>query len=154
MLSAGLHTVTGENKKFILIGQIVLLDIRVSCDNLVFGRELSALLELKVTNGTGQSEVTVDAAKVDKATSGCDSVLFAYRNALVLLPTRGLCCYSLSIWGLWSMDRGFARPLMPRTPRESPALALGEMLVFDCKIVRWLSQGQNAPRRVCCRLLS
>lgn len=28
-----------------------------------------------------------------------------------------------SFWGLWSKDRGFARPLTPKTLRESPAFA-------------------------------
>lgn len=37
--------------------------------------------------------------------------------------------YKLSSWGLWSLDRGFARPLMPSTPRESPAFACEIYLV-------------------------
>ena len=28
-----------------------------------------------------------------------------------------------SFWGLWSNDKGFARPLTPNTVLESPALA-------------------------------
>jgi hypothetical protein len=37
--------------------------------NLLFGGQVGALLEVKVTNGAGEGKIAVDTAKVDKATS-------------------------------------------------------------------------------------
>lgn len=70
-------TVTGENQELVLFSQFMLINIWESCDNLVLGRELSALLEFEVTNGTGQSQVAIDTTKVDETTSGSNSVSFA-----------------------------------------------------------------------------
>lgn len=69
-------TVAGDNQKFILIGKVVLLDVGVSSDNLVFGGQLGAFLEFEITNGTRQGEITVHATKVDKTTGRRDAVLF------------------------------------------------------------------------------
>lgn len=70
-------TVTSQNQKLVLFGQLMLINIGECGDNLVLGRELSALLEFEVTDGTGQSQVAIDTAKVDETTSGSDSVSFA-----------------------------------------------------------------------------
>lgn len=52
-------------------------DVGEGGNDLLLGREVGALLELKVTDGTAQSEVAVDTAKVDEATSSTDASLFA-----------------------------------------------------------------------------
>lgn len=116
--------------------------IGVGSHDLLFGRQLGALLELKVTDGTGQSEVAVHTAKVDEATRGTDTGLLACKMELASHPHRmNLADFLLSCWlqreqkslrmaghrpsfcGLWSKERGFARPLTPNTDRESPAFA-------------------------------
>ena len=73
----GLLTVTGKHNKLVVVGKVVDSHIGVGGDNLLLRREIGALLELKVTDGTGQGEVAVDATKVDKATSGANSCLLA-----------------------------------------------------------------------------
>ncbi len=52
-------------------------DVGEGSDDLLFGGEVGALLELKVADCAGEGEVAIDAAKVDEATGGCDSCLFA-----------------------------------------------------------------------------
>lgn len=121
-----LLTVTSKDQELILVRKLMHLDVGVGGNDLVLGGELGALLELKIANSTGQGQVAVDAAEVDKATRGCDSILLVY------MPGKGRSQYSgdcgsrwgdkLSSWGLWSWDSGLARPLMPSTPLESPAL--------------------------------
>ena len=78
----GGHTITGNNKEFIVIGQLVHCHIGVGSHDLLFGRQFGTLLELKVTNGTGQSEVAVYTAKVDEAAGGTDTGLLACREKL------------------------------------------------------------------------
>lgn len=53
----------------------MLLNIGVGCNDLVLGGQLSALLELKITDSTREGKVAVHSAEVDKTTSSCDSVL-------------------------------------------------------------------------------
>ena len=48
-------------------------------DLLLWGK-LWRLLKLKVTNGTGQSEVAVDTPKVDKSTGSSDASLLTWRE--------------------------------------------------------------------------
>jgi hypothetical protein len=54
----------------------------------LLGGELGALLELKVTDGTGQSEVAVDTAEVDEATRGTNTSLLACSGELAYHPHR------------------------------------------------------------------
>lgn len=51
--------------------------IGVGSHDLLLGGELGALLEFKVTDSTGQSEVTVDTAEVDEATRSTNASLLA-----------------------------------------------------------------------------
>lgn len=60
--------------------------IGVGSDDLLLGGKLGALLELKVTNGAGQGEVTVDTAEVDEATRGTNSGLLACSGELAYHP--------------------------------------------------------------------
>jgi len=52
--------------------------IGIGCDNLLFRRELGALLELEITNGPGQGQITIDSTKVDEATGGADTSFLAF----------------------------------------------------------------------------
>lgn len=61
--------------------------IGVGSHDLLFGGQLGALLELKVTDGSGQSEVAVYTAKVDEATGGTDTGLLACREKLASHPS-------------------------------------------------------------------
>lgn len=56
--------------------------IGVRGDDLLFGRELRALLEFKVTDSTGQGKVAIDTTEVDEAASSGDTSLLAYCNYL------------------------------------------------------------------------
>ena len=93
-------------------------------DNLLFRREIGALLEFKVADGSREREISINASKIDEATSGTDASLFAFimgerMPVFSSLERNG----SPSFCGLWSNDKGFALPLTPRTDRESPAFA-------------------------------
>lgn len=50
-------------------------------DNLRLWREIGALLELEIANGSGEGKVAVDTAKVDKAPRSTDARLFAYSSS-------------------------------------------------------------------------
>jgi hypothetical protein len=56
----------------------VYVDIREGCDNLIFGGQFCALLELKVSNGARQGKVAIDTAKVNETTGGGNSVLLGW----------------------------------------------------------------------------
>lgn len=56
--------------------------IGVCGDDLLFGRELRALLEFEVTDSTGQGKVAIDTAEIDEATSSRDTGLLACSNSL------------------------------------------------------------------------
>lgn len=56
--------------------------IGVCGDNLLLGRELRALLEFEVTDGTGQGKVAIDTAEIDEATGSGDTGLLACSNSL------------------------------------------------------------------------
>lgn len=125
------HTITGNNEELVVIGQLMDCHIGECGHNLLLGGQLGALLELEVTNGTGQGEIAIDTSEVDEATRGANTCLLAYGVGI----SKALegndqgkkegkkNKYSPSFCGLWSNERGFARPLTPSTDRESPALA-------------------------------
>jgi hypothetical protein len=73
-----LLTVTGEHNKFVIVREVVDSHVGVGGDNLLLWGKIGALLELKVTDGTGKGEVAVDTTKVDKTTSGANSGLLTY----------------------------------------------------------------------------
>lgn len=52
--------------------------VRISGHYLLLGGKLGALLELKVSDSTGESKVAVDTAKVDKAAGGLNTCLLAW----------------------------------------------------------------------------
>lgn len=81
-INNGRHTITGNHQEFIIFRQLVDGHIGVCGDDLLFGRELRALLEFKVTDSTGQGKVAIDTAEVDEATSSGDTGLLACCNYL------------------------------------------------------------------------
>lgn len=75
---AGQRTIASDHHELILVSEVVPLDVGEGRDDLALRRELSALLELEVANGTRESKVSVDTAKVDETASGSDTVLLDY----------------------------------------------------------------------------
>lgn len=75
------------------------------------------------------------------------------RQFQILLPKvsvrQPLRC-SPSSWGLWSCDRGLARPLIPRTPLESPALAYWKILA-DAAWTALGAGGEASEKALCGR---
>lgn len=70
-------TITSDDNKLVVLSDIVNSHVWEGGNNLLLWGKLWRLLELKVTNGAGQGKVAIDAAKVDKSTSGSDTSLFA-----------------------------------------------------------------------------
>jgi hypothetical protein len=68
------RTVAGDNDKLVIVGNLVLDDIRVRGDNLCLGRDRVVLLVLKVTERAREGEVPVDAAKLDVPSSSDDAI--------------------------------------------------------------------------------
>lgn len=71
------HTVTGNDKELIVVCKIVDSHVWVGSHDLLFGRELGALLEFEITDGTRKGEVAVDTAEVDETTCSADTGLLA-----------------------------------------------------------------------------
>jgi hypothetical protein len=66
-------TITCNHQELVILVDVVDLDVREGGDYLLLGREVGALLELKVTYRTRQGKVAVDAAEVDETTSCLDA---------------------------------------------------------------------------------
>jgi len=70
-------TVAGNNEELVILGQVVNHNVGECGHDLLFRRELGALLELEISNGSRESEISVDAAKVDKTTGSRNARLLA-----------------------------------------------------------------------------
>lgn len=127
-------TVACNNQKFIIIGKLVDNNVGVCGNDLLLGSKLCALLEFEITNGSGEGQVAVDPSKIDEAAGSGNSCLLTCKKtekkkkkkvSPVAEHGRGANQSNCepSFWGLWSKDKGFARPLTPKTLLESPALA-------------------------------
>lgn len=66
----GRLTVARNHQKLVVLADVVYLDVGESSDYLLLRREICALLELEIADGTRQGKVAIDTAKVDK-TAGC-----------------------------------------------------------------------------------
>lgn len=55
---------------------------------MLLGRQLGALLEFKVTDGAGQSEVTVDTAEVDETARSANTSLLTCRELAIATMRR------------------------------------------------------------------
>jgi hypothetical protein len=71
-------TVACNHEKLIVLVDVVYLDVWEGSDYLLLGWEIGALLELKITNGTRQSEVTIDTSKINEAACRLDTRLLGY----------------------------------------------------------------------------
>jgi len=78
------RTIASNDEKLIILPQLVYRHIWECRNNLLFGREIRALLELEIANGSAQREVAIDAAKVDKSTCCADTCLLAFVLWLVI----------------------------------------------------------------------
>lgn len=52
-------------------------NVRVGCDDLLFWRELGALFEFEVANGTREGKIAVDSAKVNEPSCSTNSCFLA-----------------------------------------------------------------------------
>jgi hypothetical protein len=57
-------------------------DIWEGSDYLLLWREVGALLEFEIANGTRQREIAVNSAKVDETTGSTNASLFAYQKSV------------------------------------------------------------------------
>ncbi|KAH3676226.1 hypothetical protein WICPIJ_009186 [Wickerhamomyces pijperi] len=80
------NTITSQDYEFIVRGDFVFNDVWESGDDLFFSWQLSRLLEVKVTNGSGQGQVTIDSAHIDEPTCSTDSGMFTF---VVWLMVKG-----------------------------------------------------------------
>lgn len=89
MLS-GQFTVARNDEKLIIGSNLMLSNIGKGRHNLLLRPEVGCLFELKVANGARQGKVSVDATKVDEASSGLNSLLLWFVRGLVI-ERKGLC---------------------------------------------------------------
>jgi hypothetical protein len=75
----GQRTIACNNQEFIIIADLMHDYIRVGSYYLLFRCKLSTLLEFKVSNSAGESEVAVDSTEVHEATSSSDTSLLAWK---------------------------------------------------------------------------
>jgi hypothetical protein len=73
------RTVACYNEELVVGVDLVYLDIGERGDDLLLRGKIGALLELEVAYRAGESEVAVDAAKVDEASSGLNACLLGWR---------------------------------------------------------------------------
>jgi hypothetical protein len=66
------HTVASYDDKLVVLGELMLGDVRVCGDYLLLGGKLGRLLELEVANGARQRQISVDTSEVDEASRGRD----------------------------------------------------------------------------------
>lgn len=62
--------------------------IGISGNDLLLRRQVGALLELEIADGTGKGEVAVDTTKVDEAAGGANSCLLAYFGVSMFEDSR------------------------------------------------------------------
>lgn len=70
-------TIACDYQELVVFGDVVLVYVREAGDDLLFWRQLGALLELEVANSAREGKVAVDTTKVDEATGGANSSLLA-----------------------------------------------------------------------------
>jgi len=78
MIQGAIRTITSDNNKLVIVGNVVDSDFWKGGDDLLLGWEIRALLELEIANGARQGKVAIDSSEVDKSTSCADSCLFAF----------------------------------------------------------------------------
>ena len=81
-------TIAGNNQELIVLAKLVDGHVGERSDDLLLRREVCALLELKVTNGSAEREVAVHTTKVDEATCSANASLLALILGLVIEGER------------------------------------------------------------------
>lgn len=71
-------TIASNDKKLIIICVLVNSHIWERCDNLLLRREICALLEFEVAQGSAERKVAVDSAEIDKAACCANTRLLAF----------------------------------------------------------------------------
>jgi hypothetical protein len=61
------RTVAGYNKEFVVFRDLMYCNIWKCGHDLLLWRQICALLELEVANGSAEREISVDSAKVDES---------------------------------------------------------------------------------------
>ena len=77
-------TIAGNDEKLVIVSGLVHSHIRKGGNNLLFWRQICALLELKVADSSAERKVAIDSAKVDEATGCDDSCLLSLILRLVI----------------------------------------------------------------------
>ena len=70
-------TIARNDEEFVVLGDVMYLDVREGGHDLLLGRKLGALLEFEVSDSSRQSEVTVDAAEIHEASGGLNTRLLS-----------------------------------------------------------------------------
>ena len=81
-------TIAGNDQELIIFAKLVDGHVGERSDDLLLRREVCALLELKVTNGSAEREVAVHTTKVDEATCSANASLLALILGLVVEGER------------------------------------------------------------------
>ena len=70
-----LLTIASHNQEFVILIDIMYLNVWESGDYLLLGRKVGTFLELEIANRTRQGKIPVNATKIDKASSSLDTCL-------------------------------------------------------------------------------
>jgi hypothetical protein len=81
-------TIAGNDQELIVLAKLVNGHIRERSDDLLLGREVCALLELKVTDSSAECKVAVHTTEVDEATCSANASLLALVLGLVVEGER------------------------------------------------------------------
>ena len=81
---SGLRTITSNDKKLVILAQLMRGHVWKGGDNLLLRRQICALFELEIANGPTEGQIAIDSAKVDKATGCAYARLFAFVLRLVV----------------------------------------------------------------------
>ena len=81
-------TIAGNDKELVVVRMFVHGHLRKCSDNLLFRRQVCALLELEIANSSAERKIAVDSAKVDEAASRTYTRLLAFILRLVIEGER------------------------------------------------------------------
>jgi hypothetical protein len=70
-------TVAGNDEELVIVRDIMGSDIGICSDDLLLRRQLRRLLELKITNSSGEREISVNSSEINKPTSSNNTCFLA-----------------------------------------------------------------------------
>lgn len=70
-------TVAGNDEELVIVRDIMGSDIGICSDDLLLRRQLRRLLELKITNSSGEREISVNPSEINKPTSSNNTCFLA-----------------------------------------------------------------------------